>query len=73
MARIEAGDAVPPGQPDRLIEHLFTDFLRPAAGGWIETMTREGRPMQVNLPGSTPYHLFLAAAEVARVRGIAAG
>ena len=69
VARVEAGQAVPNGQPGRLIAHLFTDFLRPSAGGWIETMTREGAPLQVNLPGSTPYHLFLAAAEVARVLG----
>ncbi len=49
----------------RLIDHLFSDFLRPAATGWIETMTREGVPQQTTLPASTPYHLFLAAAEAA--------
>jgi mannose-6-phosphate isomerase len=68
-ARIEAGDDVPQGQPDRLIAHLFKDFLRPERHGWIETMTREGAPRQITLPGSTPYHLFLAAAEAARVLG----
>ena len=67
IARIEAGRPVVAGQPDRLIRHLFADFLRPARHGWIETLTREGAPMQTTLPGSTPYHLFLAAAEVARV------
>ncbi len=50
----------------RLVDHLFADFLSPAPGGWIETMTREGAPIQTTLPASTPYHLFLAAAEVAR-------
>jgi mannose/cellobiose epimerase-like protein (N-acyl-D-glucosamine 2-epimerase family) len=69
VARIEAGAAVAADQPGRLISHLFADFLRPEAGGWTETMTREGAPLQVNLPGSTPYHLFLSAAEVARVLG----
>ncbi len=68
-ARIEAGESVPEGQPDRLIAHLFKDFLRPERHGWIETMTREGAPGQTNLPGSTPYHMFLAAAEAARVLG----
>ncbi len=69
VARIEAGAAVTADQPDRLVAHLFASFLRPEAGGWVETMTREGAPLQTNLPGSTPYHLFLAAAEVARVLG----
>jgi mannose-6-phosphate isomerase len=68
-ARIEAGEDVPAGQPDRLIAHLFADFLRPERHGWIETMSREGTPKQTTLPGSTPYHLFLAAAEAARVLG----
>ena len=67
LARIEAGRPVPAGQPQRLIDHLFADFLRPEQGGWVETCTRAGAPTQTTLPGSTPYHLFLAAAEVARV------
>ena len=69
VARIEAGLPVPEGEPGRLIDHLFADFLRPERDGWIETCTREGAPTQTNLPGSTPYHIFLAAAEVARVLG----
>ena len=68
-ARIEAGESVPEGQPGRLIAHLFKDFLRPERHGWIETMTRDAQPRQTTLPGSTPYHLFLAAAEAARVLG----
>ncbi len=67
VARIEAGLPVAADQPARLIEHLFRDYLRPERSGWIETMGRDGTPGQTNLPGSTPYHLFLAAAEVARV------
>ena len=68
-ARIEAAEPVPEGQPGRLIDHLFRDFLRPDRHGWIETMSREAVPQQTRLPGSTPYHLFLAAAEAARVLG----
>lgn len=67
VARIEQGLPVAADQPARLIAHLFNDFLRPERAGWIETMQRDGTPGQTNLPGSTPYHLFLAAAEVARV------
>jgi mannose-6-phosphate isomerase len=69
VARIEAGEPVAANQPAELIAHLFGHFLRPPAAGWIETMTREGTPVQVTLPGSTPYHIFLAAAEVRRVLG----
>jgi mannose-6-phosphate isomerase len=69
-ARIEAGLGVPQAQPDRLIAHLFKDFLRPDRRGWIETMARDGTPRQTTLPGSTPYHLFLAAAEASRVLGV---
>jgi len=69
VARIEDAESVPAGQPDRLIAHLFKDFLRPERHGWIETMSREGTPGITNLPGSTPYHLFLAAAEASRVLG----
>ncbi len=66
LVRREAGYPVPAEEPARLIAHLFADFLDPAPHGWVETCTREGQPTQVNLPGSTPYHLFLAAAETAR-------
>jgi mannose-6-phosphate isomerase len=69
VARRDAGEPVAPGLPDRLVEHLFAHFLRPARLGWIETMTAEGSPTNTNLPGSTPYHLFLAAAELGRDHG----
>ena len=68
VARIEAGLAVPPDHPGALIDHLFEWFLRPAGLGWIETMEADGTPRMIHLPGSTPYHLFLSSAEVARVR-----
>ena len=69
VVRLEAGFSVPPGQPAGLIAHLFDDFIHPAGFGWVERMSREGTPLQTTLPGSTPYHLFLAAAEVGRVMG----
>jgi mannose-6-phosphate isomerase len=67
VARIAAGQPVPPDQPAALVRHLFANFLRPAQRGWVETTTREGTPAQTTLPGSTPYHIFLAAAELARL------
>jgi mannose/cellobiose epimerase-like protein (N-acyl-D-glucosamine 2-epimerase family) len=66
VARREAGLPIPAGEPDALIGRLFADFIDPAELGWIETMTRDGSPTLTNLPGSTPYHLFLSATEVAR-------
>jgi mannose/cellobiose epimerase-like protein (N-acyl-D-glucosamine 2-epimerase family) len=55
-----------------LIQCLFTNFVQPTqqAGlyrGWHETLSREGKPSARILPGTTPYHLFLAAAEVRRM------
>jgi mannose/cellobiose epimerase-like protein (N-acyl-D-glucosamine 2-epimerase family) len=66
LARRAAGAPVPDNQPAALKAHLFADFLDPAPGGWIETTTADGRPTTTELPGSTPYHLFMAAAECAR-------
>jgi len=63
-----------PGSTDvaRLVEHLFEDFLHPARQGlphrgWTERLTSDGQPAATVLPGTTPYHLFLAAAEVMRL------
>ena len=67
IARQEDGWPVPAGQPAALVAHLFRDFLRPAESGWVETCARDGTPTHATLPGSTPYHVFLAAAELARV------
>jgi mannose-6-phosphate isomerase len=66
LARREAGLPLPPGEPARLIGQLLDGFIRPAELGWLERLTREGAASQTTLPGSTPYHLFLAAAELQR-------
>lgn len=52
---------------DRLAAHLLRDFALPSRLAWHETLTREGSPTMTELPGSTPYHLFLAAAESERL------
>jgi mannose-6-phosphate isomerase len=69
VVRREAGLDVSVDKPAKLIDHLFADFIRPAQLGWVERLNRDGSPLQTTLPGSTPYHIFLAAAEVARPRG----
>ncbi len=69
VARIEAKEPIAAEQPAALIEHLFRGWLRPARLGWIETQAEDGAPVRRSMPGSTPYHLFLAAAEARRVLG----
>ncbi|WP_044563799.1 AGE family epimerase/isomerase [Azospirillum sp. B4] len=50
----------------RLTAHLQAAFLDGQTGHWVETQDETGRPSMRDLPGSTPYHLFLAASEAAR-------
>ncbi|MBB6252826.1 AGE family epimerase/isomerase [Nitrospirillum iridis] len=59
-----AGDAAD-AMVQRLALHLQTAFLDMDTGHWIETQDEAGKPSMRDLPGSTPYHLFLAAAEAA--------
>lgn len=54
-------------EADRLAAHLLHDFAPPGQLAWHETLSREGVPTMTELPGSTPYHLFLAAAESERL------
>ncbi len=54
--------AVRGGDSGALVARLFADFIRP--DGWLETLAQDGAPGQTTLPGSTPYHLFMAAAEL---------
>ncbi|HYC03366.1 MAG TPA: AGE family epimerase/isomerase [Azospirillaceae bacterium] len=52
-------------QLDRAIAALFRDYLRPD-GTWVEHLNADGSPMTDYLPGTTPYHIFLALAEARR-------
>jgi mannose/cellobiose epimerase-like protein (N-acyl-D-glucosamine 2-epimerase family) len=52
---------------NNLAGQLMRAFVPKGRVGWHETLTREGVPTMTELPGSTPYHLFLAAAEAERV------
>lgn len=62
----EAGLAVP-ADADRLAAHLLCSFVPDNRIGWHESLTREGLPTMTDLPGSSPYHLFLAAIEAERL------
>ncbi|HYE52186.1 MAG TPA: AGE family epimerase/isomerase [Azospirillaceae bacterium] len=63
------------GTPDELdaaIAALFRDYLKPD-GTWVEHLDAEGAPMTDYLPGTTPYHIFLALAEARRALAARAG
>jgi mannose-6-phosphate isomerase len=45
------------------LDFLFRRYLRPA-GCWIETLERDLAPAPGHMPGTTPYHLLMMAAEV---------
>ena len=61
----EAGQAMP-ADADRLADHLLRHFVPTDRMGWHETLTRDGVPTMADLPGSTPYHLFMATIEAER-------
>jgi mannose-6-phosphate isomerase len=47
------------------------NFLdRPIAGGWIDHLNEARQPLVDYIPASSLYHLFLAAAEMARGFGL---
>ena len=55
---------------EALLERMFDRFLTgPVAGGWIEHIDAQGRPLRQDIPASTLYHLAFAIAEVDRVFG----
>ncbi|MDB5407721.1 MAG: hypothetical protein JWL84_2633 [Rhodospirillales bacterium] len=66
---VEGGRAAEAERGISLIRHLFDSFIPPAGDRWFETLSRDGTPTLTELPGTTPYHLFLAAAEATRVLG----
>lgn len=66
VAMTEAGDDQR-ALAERLAGRLMADFVPAGGMAWYETLTREGVPSMTELPGSTPYHVFLAASEAARL------
>lgn len=72
VARHLLGDGEARGFAAAMVSALFETFLdRPFAGGWIDHVDADLRPLVDYVPASTLYHLFCAAAELAR--GFAAG
>lgn len=51
---------------EAIAARLEHDFLRRDTPGWYERLEADGTPRMTELPGSTPYHLFLAAIEAER-------
>lgn len=54
----------------RFMRALRTLFLSgPFAGGWIDRIDAQGKPLVAYVPSTTLYHIFLAVAEADRVFG----
>jgi mannose/cellobiose epimerase-like protein (N-acyl-D-glucosamine 2-epimerase family) len=51
---------------------LAQHYIHPNGANWHNQITRDGKSMQAMTPARILYHLFLAIAEVDRVRTIRA-
>lgn len=73
VAAFESGDPTAGERAARIIATLRSHYLgRPVAGGWIDHIDADGKPLVADMPASTLYHVFLALAEAHRVWGGAA-
>jgi mannose-6-phosphate isomerase len=52
-----------------LADLLFTCYLRPETGTWVEVLGRDLTTRSDALPGTTPYHIVMAARELNWLRG----
>lgn len=70
IASAEAGVAGAADEARQFLRHFAQGYLaQPVAGGWLDQFDGEGRPVSVNIPASTFYHVFVAVAEADRVLG----
>ncbi|HWK44018.1 MAG TPA: AGE family epimerase/isomerase [Stellaceae bacterium] len=67
IVHLHAGNPNELARAEALIRLLFKDFLRHDERLWIEVLAADGTPAQTDMPGSTPYHLFVAAIEAQRL------
>lgn len=69
LARFEAGEGLDQAALEQLLDNLFDRFLRgPAPGAWFDHLDAAYQPDVDKVPASTLYHLFLAFAELLRVK-----
>jgi mannose-6-phosphate isomerase len=70
LAQAETGADRAHEAAEMLISRLMQTYLSgPFSGGWYDQYDGSGKPMSQNVPASTLYHLFVAAAEADRVIG----
>lgn len=68
------GDREAPRFASMMICALIDNFLdRPFAGGWIDHVNIERKPLVDYVPASSLYHLLLATTELARTFKLAHG
>jgi mannose/cellobiose epimerase-like protein (N-acyl-D-glucosamine 2-epimerase family) len=66
----ERGDPDAPARLEATLAMLWRDYLDGAAEGcWREHLDAAGKPLRDDKPGTTPYHLAMAARELERPAG----
>jgi mannose-6-phosphate isomerase len=66
-ARHAAGDVEAHGFAERMAGVLIGNFLnRPFAGGWIDHLSADCRPLVDYVPASSLYHIVLAGSVAAK-------
>jgi mannose-6-phosphate isomerase len=62
----ERGGLVLEQEADALVGLLFDRYFAPHNGTWVEVLDRDLSPRTDYLPSTTPYHIVMAARELAR-------
>jgi mannose-6-phosphate isomerase len=66
LVRATAGDAAAAERARRQLDQIFASHLDPApAGGWVDHVDADGRPLVDSMTAATGYHLVTAFAEAA--------
>ena len=68
VARSEQGDASMLAEVDAHLARLLTHYFRADGANWCNQLARDGEPLVQVTPARVLYHLFLAVAEVIRLK-----
>ena len=68
VARVDAGQSAAMEDIDTHLGGLRAHYFRPDGANWCNQLTRSGEPLVDVTPARVLYHLFLAVAEVVRVK-----
>jgi len=68
VARVDSGQSAAMEDIDAHLGRLRAHYFRPDGANWCNQLTRSGEPLADVTPARVLYHLFLAVAEVVRVK-----